>query len=45
MIKKEQRTERLVLRGGGDVAFHGQMGKEGFHFDAAHVFGVTLFVK
>ena len=44
-VEKEQRAEGLILRGGGDVAFYGQVGEEGFHFDTAHVFGMALVVE
>ena len=35
----------FVLRGGGHIAFNGQMREEGFHFHAAHVLRVALVMK
>jgi hypothetical protein len=44
-VEKEQRAKGLILRGGGDVAFNGQVREERFHFRAAHVLRVALVVK
>jgi hypothetical protein len=44
-IEKEQRTERLVLRGGGHVAFDRQVGEERLHLGAAHVLRVAFGVE
>jgi len=45
MLCKEERGKSLVLNRSGYVAFRGQVGKEGFDFGSAHVFGVTLVVE
>lgn len=39
-IEKQQRAERLILGGGGDVFFDGQMGEKDFNLSTAHVFRV-----
>jgi len=36
-VEEEQGVERLVLGGGGDLLFDGQMGEEGFDLCLAHV--------
>ncbi len=35
----------LILRGGGNVLLHGQIGQKGFDFPAAHLLGVALVVE
>ena len=44
-VEKEQRAKGLILRGGGDVAFDGQVREKRFHFRAAHVLGMALVMK
>jgi len=38
-VKEQQRTERLVLGGGGNVFFHRQVGKESYDFRCSNLFG------
>jgi len=41
-VEEENGTEGLVLGGGGDVPFHGQVGQEGLDFGGAHLGGVAF---
>ena len=44
-VKKEQRVECLVLRGGGHLARHGQVAQEPFHLRPAHLARVARAVE
>jgi hypothetical protein len=44
-VEEENGAEGLILGGGGDVPFHGQMGQEGLDFGGAHLGGVALVVE
>jgi hypothetical protein len=44
-IEEEEGTEGLVLGGGGDVFFDGEVGEEGFDFGDAHVSGVPFVME
>jgi hypothetical protein len=44
-VQGEDGRERLVLRAGGDVAMHGEMGEEGFDVGPGQVFGVAPAVR
>lgn len=44
-VEEEEGGERLVLGGGGDVFFDGEVGEEGLDFWGAHVFGVAFAVE
>ena len=44
-VEKEQCAEGLVLGGGGDIAFHGQVGEKGLDFWGAHLGGVADIVE
>lgn len=43
-VEEEDGGERLVLGGGGDVLFDGEVGEEGLNFGDAHFFGVAFAV-
>jgi len=45
VVEKEQRAEGLVLGGGGDIFFHGQVSEKGFHFGGAHLGRVAYIVE
>ena len=44
-VEKDDGAERLVLGGGGNVLFSGQMGEEGLDFFDPHFFWVTFAVE
>jgi len=44
-IWEQQRGERLVLGGGGDVPLGSQVSHKGFDLRPAHVVGVTFAVE
>ncbi len=44
-IKKQQRRQRLALRGRGYVALHRQTGQKGLHISLAQLARVTLAMK
>ena len=44
-VEEEERAERLVLRGGGDVVLHGERAEEFRHFRPAHARRVALVVE
>lgn len=44
-IQEQQGAESLVLGGGCDVAFGGEMGEERLHLGCAHVFGMAFAVE
>lgn len=44
-VEEEDGAECLVLGGGGDVFFDGEVGDEGLDFGGAHVFGVAFVVE
>lgn len=44
-VEKQKGAEGLILGGGSDVAFDGEVGEEGFDFGFAHVLGVPFVVK
>ena len=44
-VEKEQGVERLVLGGGGDIAFHGQVGQKGTNLVGSHGLRVAFAVK
>ena len=45
LVKEEQRTEGLVLGGGGDVAVKVEMGEKGGDFFFAHLVGMAFAVE
>src|SRR5207244_7154762 len=45
LVKKKQRSESLVLCGGSDMLFHGQMGKEFSDLALAHFVRMALMMK
>lgn len=44
LVEKGERIECLILRVGGDAAFHGEVGEEGADFQGSHFVGVTFAV-
>ena len=44
-VEEEERAERLVLRGGGDVVLHGERAEEFRDFRPAHARRVALVVE
>jgi hypothetical protein len=44
-VEEKNGAEGLVLGGGGDVPFHGQVGQEGLDFGGAHLGGVAFVVE
>ncbi len=44
-VKEEEGGEGLVLGGGGEVAFGGEVGNKGLNFFGAHVFGMAFIVE
>jgi hypothetical protein len=44
-VEEEESGESLILCGGGDVLFDGEVGEEGLDFWGAHVFGVTFVME
>src|SRR6185503_6391964 len=45
LVEKKQRRERLVLRGGGDVALIGERGEKGGHVGASQLAGMALAME
>lgn len=43
-VEEEDSAEGLILCGGGDVGFSGEVGDVGLDFGDAHVFGVAFVV-
>lgn len=44
-VEEEDSGEGLILGGGGDILFDGEVGDEGLDFGGAHVFGVVFVVE
>ena len=45
LVEKKERTKRLVLSGGGDMAVDGEMAEEGSDLFLAHLGGMALVVE
>jgi len=43
-VQEQDGVEGLILRGGGDLLIHGQVGQEGLDFRRAHVLGMSFAV-
>jgi hypothetical protein len=44
-VQEQDGVEGLVLRGGGDLLIHGQVGQEGLNFRNAHVLEMPFAVE
>lgn len=44
-VEEQEGAESLVLRGGGHILVHGQVGEKGLNFRGIHLFGMSFVVE